>query len=505
MSWMDITRSIRSVVRASGTGGGRIAELRTGGSDTRKTSLFLLALLLLAGCQPTLQSVTQPAAGLQGNPDNTARLSFFLNLKESNGPAIRMGLAALEVLADDAWLPVTTTPLQLDSETIGSAQRFLGARAVPPGRYQRFRLRVAEGSVRRDDGGIESVPVDPSLVELELPTPLQLDKDDSECLFLSWDLQGSLERADTFRPALAVFAPVRQLLVDLVYAACPDINTVFVIRSDKNWVVDSFGVKGEPTYMALAPGPSAQRLYVLASREPTIKVVDLVSQRIVESFRIPLVSVPAFMTLSPDGRWVYVLDDRDSYLSRLDLASGNLVKRVRLGYRPRYAVYLTGRSLLAVSSALSQTVSFHDPASLSEVGRVNTGTAPDGLLASDNQLYIAESGANTVSIFDLGSNMMQSRLAVGLRPRRILDNGNQIYVSNYDSGSLSVIFRGQLGAGREIPGLGRPLEMIFNQTNRRIYVGDESRAGLAIIDSTTNRLSGYVTLGARPLGLAVIQ
>jgi DNA-binding beta-propeller fold protein YncE len=234
-------------------------------------------------------------------------------------------------------------------------------------------------------------------------------------------------------------------------------------------------------------------------------VVDLSSQRVIESFRIPLTNNPAFMTLSPDGLWAYVLDERNNYLSRLDLLTGSLAARVHTNYRPQYATYLVDRNLLAVSSALTQTVSFHDPLTLAEVGGIRTSSSPDGLFVTNNQLLIAESGGNTVSVYDLATNRTLTRLTVGMTPRRLLDNGSQIYVSNYDEGSISVILSGQSAVGRVIPGLGRPLEMTFSQTYQRLYVGDEQALGLAIIDTANDQFDGYISLGARPVGLAIIQ
>jgi DNA-binding beta-propeller fold protein YncE len=472
---------------------------------------LLLVLLLLAvtnGCAPIDKEINAPLPHAGSEFDggiNTARLNLFLNLKDPNGPGIRLELNNLEVLADQVWLPVTSGPLQLDSEKIGATQVFLGGRAVPPGRYERLRFTVTKSSFRRGSGEYEAVAAEPYTLELASSSPIFIAKDDSHCMFVTWDLLESLERTEGLQPVMTIAFPLRQLFVDLLYVACPDIDTIFVIRSDKNWVADSFGIRGHPTYIAMDPDPSRQRLYILASRESRIKAVELNSQRIVDSFSIPLTREATFMTISPDGQWAYVLDERESYLSRLDLESGQLLAQVHLGYDPQYVTYLADRNILAVSFLISQTVSFHDPLNLNKVGSIPTGNSPEGLLAVDNRLYIAERGANTVSIFDLSTNMTLSLLSVGFGPRRLLNNGDQIYVSNYDSGSLSVIYPGQLEVGREIHGLGRPLEMILDRTNRWIYVGDERKAGLAIIDSNINQLMGYIEFGARPLGLAIIQ
>jgi DNA-binding beta-propeller fold protein YncE len=472
--------------------------------------LLLVILLLLAwvdGCAPVDNEVNAPLADTRSEHDgiNTARLSLFLNLKNPNGPGIRLELTNLEVLADQVWLPVTSGPLQLDSEKIGASQVFLGGRAVPPGRYGRLRFTVTKSAFRLGSGEFQAVAVEPYTMELETSSPLFIDTDDSHCLFVTWDLLESLERSERFQPVMTIAFPLRQLFVDLIYVSCPDIDTIFVVRSDKNWVADSFGIRGKPTYIAMDPDPDRRRLYVLASRESRIKVVELSSQRIIDSFAIPLTREATFMVISPDGQWAYVLDESESYLSRLDLESGQLLAQVHLGYGPQYATYLADRNIIAVSSVISQTVSFHDSLTLNKMGSIPTDNSPAGLLALNDLLYIAESDANTVSIFNLATNMRQGLLSVGFGPRRLLNNDDQIYVSNYDSGSLSVIYPGQLQVGREILGLSRPLEMIFDRTKRWIYVGDERKAGLAIIDSNINQLMGYIELGARPLGLAIIQ
>jgi DNA-binding beta-propeller fold protein YncE len=339
------------------------------------------------------------------------------------------------------------------------------------------------------------------VVAFDLPSPLRLEEGDSRSLFVTWDVQATLE-GEGLRPAMTIAPQLRQLLADLVYAACPDIDTIFVIRSDRNWVADSFGIRGNPNYLAIDPG--RQRLYVLAPRESAIKVVDLSSQRVVDFFHLPIPDPPTYMTISPDGMWAYVLEERSSHLSRIDLATGRSAARVRLEYRPQYALYIAERNHLAVSLGLTQTVSLLHPMELTEVSRVITGDSPRGLLFSHNQLYVAESGDHTVSIMDLATPRSLRRLDVGFGPRRLLGTENFIYVSNYDGDSLSVLVPGQLGVVRDIPGLARPLEMAFDQVRRQLFVGEEGAAGLAVIDTTSNLLLRRITLGARPAGLAVL-
>jgi hypothetical protein len=64
---------------------------------------------------------------------------------------------------------------------------------------------------------------------------------------------------------------------------------------------------------------------------------------------------------------------------------------------------------------------------------------------------------------------------------------------------------GQLGVIREVHGLGRPKEMVFDNFYRRLYVADEEAAALAVVDVNSNLLIGRIALGARPSGMAIIQ
>jgi len=468
--------------------------------------LVSMAMTMLGGCLspdgefPSLRKVEPEQVAQHG-----ARLSGFLALKNSQGPALRLDIEGIEVLAEDLWLPLTREPLTADSAAIGTGQMFLGSVAVPPGHYRRLRMTVNRGEIQRTGGDYFVIAAEPFVVEMNLASGLNVEEGDSRTLLLTWDVEGSIQPDNRLQLAMTATLSLRQFLLNLVFVSCPDINTVFVVRADNNRVVDSFGVTGRPTNMAIDPDPSRQRLYVLAARDRMVKVVDLSSFRVVDFYPVPLNDEPTFMTISSDGDSAFLLDERSGYLSRMDLSTGRIVARVLIGYQPEFAAYLSEQNLLAVSLSLSQRVLLLDPLTLAAVKTITTGNSPDGLAVADSQLYIAENGGNTVSIYDLGNRKKQSRLTVGFGPRRLLDANNQIYVSNYLNGSLSVLVPGQLGVIQEIFGFGRPLEMAFVPFYRRIYVADEEASELAVIDVNSNQVLEHIALGAMPLGLAVIQ
>lgn len=469
--------------------------------------LWLLSLVFAGGCAMPVESGLKRPALFVVEPrlDGYPRLNSFLALRDGRSPSVRMTIEDIEVLAGDYWLPITRGPVVLDSESITGSQIFLGAVSLPPGHYNRLRLTLSSAETRTSAGGWSSLLVPTPALEIGLSEAIGLDDDDSKSLFITWDVQSSLEQENGFSPHLWATAAARQLPLDLLYVSCPDIDTIFVVRTDTNRVADSFGLKGRPTWISAAPQRSGGYLYALAAAERMIKLVDLSTYRTVNFFPVPLNDAPSFMTLDPNGEVAFLLDERSGYLSRMDLASGRIDARVLLGFQPQFARYLEEQNLLAVSLALSQKVVLLDPVSLVIRGSFSTGSRPQGLVAVDRQLYVAEQGDNTVAVIDLDQRSMQERIAVGFGPVRLLETANQIYISQEEGGSLAVLVPGQLGVMREIRNIGRPREMAYDPTYHRLYLADMESGGLVTIAVNDNYLLGRIILGAHPFALTVVK
>jgi len=468
---------------------------------------LLLLAAFLGGCMATsgsYQNFSRPQSAPVDDPLNSARISCFLTLQDVLGPSLRLEVDSIEVHGNNNWHKLNHKPLQIESKKIGKGQIYLGGSSLPPGSYNRLRFAVTKGELQNQENQYIVAAAEPFYLEVDLAGGLELEPEDSASIFVTWDLQNSIGPNNTLDLDLTARVPMKQLLTNLIYVACPDIDTIFIVRADNNWVVDSFGLKGGPTYLAIDPD-SRQFLYVLTSRDRMIKAVELTSYKVVNFFPVPLNDNPTFMVINPNGRNAFLLDEKSGYLSRIDLTTGQILARVQLDGMPRYAAFLEAQNQLAVSLSLSQKVLLLDPASLRLLRTITTGSSPRGLTVFDNQLIIAEYGDNTVSVVDLANRGIQSRLSVGFGPRRLQKSDNEIYVSNYQEGSLSVLVPGQLGVVKEIYGLGLPMEMIFNQSYLRLYVTDEEKGALAVIDTNSNRLIGHIFLGARPLGLEIIQ
>jgi hypothetical protein len=468
---------------------------------------FLLPGVLLLGLAACMSPQRQGQAlqDFARDPQQIARLSCFLALENPEATPVRMQVERLELLAGDTWLPLLEVPRMLDSTQLESGQIFIGAQNVPPGTYRRMRIRISQAEVLDSSGAYVERLQEPQWFEVDFVSGQGVAAEESKTLLLSWNLSESLAAGNRFRPALRARPASQQIWSDLVLVSCPEIDTVFILRADTNQVVFSFGVRGAPTYMAIDAGRGSRQLLVLCSRERLIKVVDLETYRVVEFFAVPLNDNPSYMALSPDGESLYLLDEQSGYLTRMDPDTGEVVARTFVGYRPSYFTFIEEQDLLAVALSLSQKVVLVSARDLQKAGEFSTGSAPAGLLALDNQLYVAEERGNSVSVIDLFSGSKQNRLAVGSGPRRLIADGQQIYVANASAGSLSVIETGAIGVVQEIGGIGQPGEMLLNRFYRRLYVTDAERDALVGVDANIDQIIHGIGLGGRPFGLAGVQ
>ncbi len=462
-----------------------------------------LLLVIVAGCAASGGSPTAPSFG---DAEQQGLLSLFLNLKESNGPPLTMTIASIEVLSGNGvWVSAAAAPLEIKAGEIKGGQKFLTRTALPPGTYSRLRFTLAGAFISKGTGKRLDLALKEPQVVMVLQQPLYVGAGDSKSLFLTWDTRASL-RNKVFRPVILVAPRVKHMIADVAYVACPDINTVYMFRTDLNRVCDSMGIRGGPTYLFKDPRRQSDTVYALTGRRAEIKIISPAANKVVEQYGLPMSSAVTFMALSPDGRWGYIVDQRQGDVVRMDMSTGRVANRVRPGYQPSYIIYLKKYNLLAVTLSLSQTVVLLDVDTLSRTAAISTGPGPAGLLnRGEKWLYIAESGSNSVLLYDLENNEIVKRIMVGFSPRRIIASNYYIYVTNYNSSSISVLRPGQLGPSWTIPLSGRPLEIADATNNKWIYVGNEQGNCISVVDPGSSRVVGKIELGARPKGIVVLR
>jgi hypothetical protein len=304
-------------------------------------SVFLLILSLTAGCKTLAQGSGKSIGAARQLEHQVIEgggwLSVFLNLSEPTAEELVLEIGTVEVKTANSWIPLSDSSLRINTKHLGGGQVLIARDMVSTDTYYGIRLQLLYAAVQRD--GSEAVlSIPQSKVEMEFPAGLGVKKDDSHSLFVNWDVRGSVGERGVFAPAMKTTMQAIPILSDLLFLACPEIETVYVLRTDKNWVISSLGVPGRPTYLEV--DDRANRLYVLTPAEKTIKVIDLITFRIIDEIFITLDFSPSYMFFSADKLYAYVLDERGKNIAKINILSRTQEARVSLSYQPQYGIYI---------------------------------------------------------------------------------------------------------------------------------------------------------------------
>lgn len=482
----------------------RIGLLPLSRSSISRLFCVLPLMLVLVGCLPTQNSVVRVEKCLELPPlGSEGRLSVFLNLQRTPGAQLNLEIGGVEVLSGSEWLPLLSETRVIETGSGGTGQYFLGSRIVPSGTYSAVRLNF-NGATRGEAGAVANFTINVPVVELQVESAINLSGHSNRLIFINWQVEQSLNDNSVNKSAFNAINDLGVIVSsNLAYISCPEIDAVYIVRTDINRVVGSISITGRPTY--IYADNVNKNLFVLAADDSSITVVHMVSQVITDSFKIPFVSEPIIMTIDPEAKYAFVLDRRGT-LVKLDLQNGNMVARNRIGQMPNYIAYLADLEKLAVSSTLDNMIYFVNPDGLEVLETVHIEGQPAGFAATNDLLYVAESDLNNLSIYDLGQRKTVRRIPVGRNPGRVVVDQERAYVTNTGSSSLTVITGTHYQVGKEVAVGEYPLEMAVADYQRFLYVANGNcGGGVSIVDLSSNQTVGEIELGARPLSISVIQ
>ena len=146
------------------------------------------------------------------------------------------------------------------------------------------------------------------------------------------------------------------------------------------------------------------------------------------------------------GSKMYIIMNESSLVTVLKASNAKLLKQIifkngTVKKQPRYAASARGKVYV---TSWDNTVSVIDTTSLSIVKTISVGANPEGIAASANFLYVANSGLfntvqdSTVSLIDLNTEVELRKIKVGVNPAKIeINTAGNVFVSAY--GNFSTI------------------------------------------------------------------
>ena len=282
-------------------------------------------------------------------------------------------------------------------------------------------------------------------------------------------------------------------------------NTVSVIDTSKDKVIDNISVGKEPFGVAITP--DNKKVYITNLGDQTLSAIDTATNKVISTI-VPLEVVGhgivgRGIVASPDGTKIYVAG---SGVSVVDTTTNNLNAIINVGFTPLgMAISPDGKKLYATDHAINGTVSIIDTAKNRVVKNVKVGSGAWGIAVSPKgtKVYVTNRQDNTVSVIDTGTNNVTDTIKVGLSPFEVAvtPDSKRVYVTNYDSGTVSVIdtSTNTLNATINIRSLSSPCGVSVTPDGKKVYVANEGSNTVSVIDTSSNKIIATVNVGQLPV------
>jgi YVTN family beta-propeller protein len=371
------------------------------------TRFGTLIVLLLAACGCRVGSPELKPAREAGG-----MLLVYARPLQPEAERLRFRIAGMVARAEDG----TTVPLRI---LAGDAhrgswgrERLLATGTLPPGRYAGLAATIASATLAGPAGDAELlVPEEPVEVDLLF----DLSRDSTRVVTLALDYRVSVTESYAFTPVFGASFPAELPNGLIALASCPDTDTVTLFDKTTGRATNVIRTGREPMGMALGRG--GRTAFVALSAEAALEAVDLLANRVTNRLPLNGGDHPLELTLTPDGETLLVVNEG------------------------------------------SDSVSFIDPDSLIETGRVSVGDGPRSILVgpAGNRAWVFNGLDNTISVVDLRRRFVETTIATEARPvRGDLDRGGtRLYVIHrnspnmlaIDAVTMTVLRRVHVGAG----------------------------------------------------------
>jgi DNA-binding beta-propeller fold protein YncE len=410
--------------------------------------LVLSFLLVCAGCQGPLSQVKQPL-------QSEGELILYIQPFPQEAQRLDLTLASVAAVKEDG----TSAPLEmrlsrLNPSTAGR-QRFLASGELLPGVYRGLSFRIASATIKTEDGTAALLPPEQETV---VDFPFTIKAGQASMATLALNYRQAVQEGFRIVPAFTPYTPPRPLPTLTGYVSNRGSHNITLFDKKSGEAGGIIATGREPSGMVL--DQVRRRLYVALSGDDAIEVIDTVTDSSMGRIRLTMGDAPRNLAISPDGN-----------------------------------------TLLAINSG-SSTISFVDPFSLTETGRLDVDNGPESAVidASGRRAYVFSRLADTMTIIDMGSRVATTSTSTEAGPLRgqFSRLGERLMVIQALSQNLLVLDSSTLRTLYRIPvGMGASVLKVDPMTDL-IYVGMKHDSVVPVFAPFTSLSSDSIRLGAPP-------
>lgn len=277
------------------------------------------------------------------------------------------------------------------------------------------------------------------------------------------------------------------------------------------WAVGLFWVCAFLASGAETPSPA---LLVVNKADKQLAIVDPASGMVIA--RVGVGEGPHEVTVSPDGHYAYVSNygtaTPGNTISVIDLPVQTELLRVGLSglRRPHGLFYVDGKLLF--TAELNRLIARYDPVSQKVDWMFGTGQATTHMVIANSGgslVFTSNIGSNTVSVIertDSPAGWDETQIPVGKGPEGIdwSPDGKQVWVANGGDGTVSII---DVESKKLIEtlnvGARRTNRLKFTLNGKWVLLSDRDGDELVVLDCATHQIKTRLKMGRYPEGILV--
>jgi YVTN family beta-propeller protein len=283
-----------------------------------------------------------------------------------------------------------------------------------------------------------------------------------------------------------------------LYMSNFDQNSVAMFNIKGNVSLATIPVEQGPNSMAVSL--DQKELYVASWLNGILSVMDTKTNRVMQTYKVG--KNPQNVTLSPDGTQVWLSNRGDATVSVFLLKTGQ-IQTISVGKEPGKIVFTSDGARACVLNTGDGTISIIDARTYKVLGDpVDVGLLPQDMAidhsANEQEVYVISKGNRSLAVVDVLNGMRVRMISIapaGMDPRRVVVSGimKRCYVSCSAFEQEGVVVVVNVANNQQIIANismeEEPGQMVLSPDHTRLYVANEFRSSISVVDTATNTVS----------------
>ena len=224
---------------------------------------------------------------------------------------------------------------------------------------------------------------------------------------------------------------------------------------------------------------------------------------------MPVGNRPRGLALSPDGKWLYICASEDDTIQIMDTATRQIVGTLPSGPDPEVMVISRDGSVIYAANEDDNMVTAVDVASRTVLSEIPVGVEPEGMAVSHDSKWVVNTSetTNMAHFIDADTHEITDNVLVDQRPRvaEFTADDAEVWVTAEIGGTVSVIDNAAREVKHkikfEIPGVPteaiQPVGVRIKKDRSLAFVALGPANRVAAIDAKTYEVKKYLLVGQR--------